>query len=369
MSKFVSWVKGVATTQQWVDEALADVGEAAIAGVCSLRAKYPNALRGGGILTPVLDRICYENSQPLPPPPPEPQFQGGQCPGVMYRMRYYSLAAGANNDYGQLYVPSGASLNTDTAQYPGRVLSWYLECEGNTYTNIEEFKSTGKMFTSAYTFYFSCNDGSFTQIFSRTNNWGIQPVDFVRADGQPDTCGDPAPPEIPDPALDPDDLTDTVTVCATPADPSDQRCSDVVIEYEPTLDDNGDQCFTVEGKRYCFTPDGVVADEPGDSEGEPVDPPVEEPGDEEEDEIENLVAIKVSISLIPANETVLQSGQNLTKIYAGWVVFKEGNYHHPRQFIDFEENIFYAPENANGYVVYLKPGYTGTVTKVVESTN
>jgi len=224
-----------------------------------------------------------------------------------------------------------------------------------------------------YRFRFFCRGGSTERTFSRINNWGIEPVDFVRVDGQPDTCGNPTPTTLPDPPIEPSDFSRDVVVCATPADATDQRCNDITIDFEPTLDDNGGQCFTIEGQKYCFTPDGV------EKQDDPVAPTDETPSpdeleptegdetDEQEEEDETIEYVTTKVTTLPrAGKSVWHVGTGNNDYFAGYfnwtTVTSAGTYRHPTIPIRKELQIFKKPQGATGYVAYAVNGAQIKVT-------
>jgi len=388
---FIDWVKGQVSTSELVNAGLNVLGTAAVNGACTLRSKYPNRFLSGGVLDPVMDRICDANGFGVSPTKTV-TVPGGQCP-VTYDVRAsckvvsrsINSSCGNGPFYEYIYPSVDTTGKSPIIQGPISALQfvysggdpkrsgcgtvtglgkWEMDLQITDSEGVKTYKTTLYRFNP-----FSNATTTFSgSIYLEYDTITEESFVFTRDDGQPDDCGELT--ELPPDAVeDPADFTVTVPVCGTPDDPDDQRCVDVDIVFEPELDENGEQCFTVGGDRYCFTPDGPVKKEPSDEAPGTDEPTVEEPAEDEEEAVENLQAIKVDILAVPANESSVVSGDTLTKIYPGWVIFKEGSYHYPRQFIDFRKNIFPAPANANGFIVYLKPGYTGTITKVVKETS
>ena len=118
------------------------------------------------------------------PPPP---FTGGQGEGVQYQMRYYSLKAENNNNYDPL-VRNGVFTRTTTF-FIGAVTGYQLFDPQGSPISFGAYKQNGKAYTEEYKLAIYHNNGEDTYIINFYANWGIEPIGFIRADGQPDTDG------------------------------------------------------------------------------------------------------------------------------------------------------------------------------------
>lgn len=131
--------------------------------VSRLGPTAPDITAASGFLRRI---VCDEPGPDAPPPP----FQGGQCPGVPYNVRAVN--------------PQGNTTTLVLARGPFSKLQLESTSGGNTALVYSAFDfSTGQPFTDR------------RQLLS--GSWTNPTV--VRADGQPDDCGDPDPdiPEFP----------------------------------------------------------------------------------------------------------------------------------------------------------------------------
>jgi hypothetical protein len=384
MGIFIEWVKGARSTYEVVDEVLADAGEAVIEGACFLRNKYPNALGGGGILRPVMDRLCSENGHtaPLPPSAYVP-FQGGQCCDVRYFF-----------DFGISYKFCSGSTRTASYEIPGavgRILGGVIKpkpgnsnrtsigveiekCDGSIqYIQVEDRPSKLVQSNDCPSAGGSATNGD---IIESTFSYSIN---NLTAEGGADirACGDPPGEVPPDPTIDETDFRVPVEICGTPADAQNPRCVTVDIDFDPFLDENGNQCFTIEGQKYCFTPDGV---EKQDDETTPTDetpaPDELEPSEgdeteEQEEEDENIKYVTTQVTTLPrAGKSVWHSGTGNNDYFAGYfnwtTTTSTGVYRHPTIPIRKELQIYQKPEDATGYVAYAVNGAKIKVTKYTQ---
>jgi hypothetical protein len=362
MARVVDWVNGNVSTAEVIDSTLADMADTAIERACSLRAKYPNLLRGGGMLTPVMDRLCDQNGYSLPPSPNPPPFTGGQCCGVMYQVEIKA----------QVRTSKGWAEVVNRPILEGAISDVRIErgAGGDPLYDYYVIDHHQNNCASPKT--------SYLQASYYTGEIYITDVSVGRTDGQPDNCGDPPSGGLPpDPAIDPDDFGRTVTICGTPNDAENQRCVDVNIDFDPFLDENGNQCFTIEGLKYCFTPDGV---EKQDDETTPTDetpaPDELEPteGDEteeQEEEDETIRYVTTEITTLPrSGKSVWHTGTGNNDYFAGYfnwtTTTSTGVYRHPTIPIRKELQIYQKPEDATGYVAYAVNGAKIKVTKYVQ---
>lgn len=396
----INWVNGINSYADTVNGVLGQVGEAAISGVCFVRNKYPNALTRGGVLQPVLDRLCTDNGHPASVSPVS-VFAGGQSPGVAYyvyactKADVYTIGSsgqeGAKNatihpsvnyNYNQLIGPITEVSFFSSGGCPdprfvnGRVCDY-----GQFNLSIRIVASNGTFTREMINYKTACFQGPIGE-YSNTSYVNYNSLELVdvyayRVDGQPDTGGDRVS-LPPDPPLDPSDFSDTVQICGTPNDAEDQRCVDVQIDFDPFLDENGNQCFTMDGAKYCFTPDGVEKqDEPADQE-EPtspdeLEPTTEEDAEESSEEDENIVYVTTEITTLPfSGKSVFHTGAGNNDYFAGYFNWttstSTGIYKHPSIPIRKQLQIYVKPEEATGYTTYTVNGAKIKVIKYKKPT-
>lgn len=98
-----------------------------------------------------------------------------------------------------------------------------------------------------------------------------------------------------------------------------------------------------------------------DSEEQP------EAEDDEVEDIEKLAFVKLELTTIPLNAKTFSGGANSPPTFrAGWFEFKAVTYYYPREFIDFQRNIFVAPEGATGFAYKVNEGYKAVATIVTK---
>lgn len=372
MSLFVEWVKGARSTYSVVDEVLADAGEAVIETACSIRAKYPKALRGGGMLRPFMDRLCSENSYALPTAPSVSTFPGLQCCDYTYRVDFEYSVEDCRGEIitGDIITNiAGRILGVELRPKPTQGLTVgivFEDCNGNPGYAISRSDNQTRIVNRA-----SCPpstaSGAFLFWIGETFRYSLRSSSVVSPSGAGvGDCGNRDFPEPDDPPINQSDFTNTVQICGTPNDTSDQRCVDVQIDFEPTLDENGNQCFTVEGQKYCFTPDGVEKqDEPAIPEEPPspdeLEPTAEEDAEESSEEDENIVYVTTEITTLPfSGKSVFHTGTGNNDYFAGYfnwtTATSTGIYKHPSVPIRKQLQIYVKPEEATGYTTYTVNG-------------
>ena len=380
MGYIVEWVKGVRETNEVVDETLGNISEAVIEGACSLRAKYPKALRGGGILTPVMDRLCSENGHPIPDSPPARPWTGGQKAGRNYVVSWtqhltktpgctrINQSSGSQTLVGPI---SGVQIELIS---PNPIYNYGCYGLGN-----QDICSSNVLIAHGNNqkHYIYVNTGSWCAVGLRPMLSEVKITSVTRADGLPndsEDIGDTDQAEYPDdPAYNPDDGVRSVEICGTPADAEDQRCVTVDIDFDPFLDENGNQCFTIEGQKYCFTPDGVEKqdDEPTSPETpspDELDPAVEEDKEESSEEDESIVYVTTEITTLPSSgKSVFHSGTGNNDYFAGYFNWttstSSGVYRYPSVPIRKQMQIYFKPEEATGYSTYTVNGAKIKVVK------
>jgi len=123
-----------------------------------------------------------------------PKFEGGQCPGVRYKLQYWNLKAVGNNSYNPLYRNPSNTIYTDSYIFKYPIVDIELTYKGNV-ISYEEYKRNGKKYTQAYNLrvYVYLNENNprfFLKAYGFLNSWGIEPKGFIPLDPEPDNCTD-----------------------------------------------------------------------------------------------------------------------------------------------------------------------------------
>lgn len=175
--------------------------------LCLWLATQENLYRIGSRLVPLLEvgselygagYRLFCNREPPPFTPPEPEFTGGQCPGVQYDIQInYSYTAGGGatiNTYvqGTVYGPVYAGGVTITQTGPG---TWAMKyyCGQPPGPEFASLGTTGSLATA-------------NEIKASATLQVLRRHDYA-----PDTCGDPPPPPVPDPSPSTNDIDVTYT--------------------------------------------------------------------------------------------------------------------------------------------------------------
>lgn len=358
---------------------------------CSLHQNHPawtvaREFSDLSIILRAIDQMCEDGGTYVPPPAPQPPFEGGQCCDATYDVFVPYIIRRCFNNQISLQDANGGVRVT------GKVLGVrfdYIAGSTNSYAIIvdtelcngsrQENFVVQRFGELALEPCFTNNNqtpGAFRD--SRTaSEFFIDRV--VRVDGQPDNCGS-LPPEYPD-EPDPTDpeLTSTVTVTNINNETYDydvtvNRDTNNTINFPPTIVVNDVTItmditgITVINNNNTQKPSGGGSG--GVAEEEPVEPQDEnagkellvQPGTIEED-VPDIYAVIVDITNIPVNAKVSSGFGAPDKIFPGWLEFKVGSDYLPRQFIDFENSYFFAPEDATGYAITILTGYSASIFK------
>lgn len=320
------------------------------------------------IVTRTLNNFCSDF--PAPPPPPPPPFTGGQCAGVQYT-----------------FIPTILNLNSSQTEPQERSIN-LITVVGRV--DRVDYTTTSSNQIIDFEIYLNDNPSPVIARWNLGSNNVIvgEPLsyEFVKKDGTPDVCGDPPSPGYPPTAPPTDnDLTSTVNITNNAGDSYDysvtiNRDTTGTIVFPPTMSVNTiGVTIDIGGVTISNTTNknsgggnggegGAVAPEPVAKEPELVEelkepeevpPPVT---------VEKLVAIIVSLAAIPVNADVVDGRGAPDVYYAGWVTFKNGATYYERQFINFNNQRFQAPEENDGYAVTYKPGFQGQITEITEET-
>lgn len=344
-----------------------EIAGAAVSAYCAIAYDNPFAVFwNNNVTSPIikrtLDKIC---SQPTPEPEPPP-FSGGQCEGIRYRVgfewRYGTnpMAEGYRDVYG---VVEGIGVE---------------EYQGGWRVCIYAGNAQGAQGV--------CYSLNFNPI--PTNNYNSEAITSVTPlDGAVDDCGDPEGGGYPDqPPPDVSITNTTVSITNTQGDTNEYSVTinnDITgyVRFPPIINVSGVSVgidatgieigeFNItknsggggSGSDINLTGDGAGGSDVATEESDPI-----ETEEGYEKTVDNLIAIKIDITSIPSNASISSGHGAARVIYPGWVIFKNGEYHYERKYINFDKNYFEAPAQSDGYAVTIKPGYIAAVTEVVEA--
>lgn len=183
------------------------VGGAVKSGLCRYLRLGDNANRFFNELSPVdlpnfnrywRLRLCDEN--PADIPPTAPPFQGGQCSAFYYMIVDYNKFT-----FNQGCVAIAETRSSQPIAYTGPIQSAIAACTGGEDIACEQGKHNQVQVVD--------NNGPATVLGlgDTTCTRIVTGIRFVRADGQPDTCGDP--PILPPPPFPPEG--DTIDIDVT----------------------------------------------------------------------------------------------------------------------------------------------------------
>ena len=357
---------------------------------CGLWQNFPdqitkNSSLGASFARGFMNSACADQTLP---PPPSIEFDGGQCPGESYKVRYRKaqIVGGNLQIFGNFESPISGGAE-DEAPFSNLRLF---------YDNIEQFS----FIQGRKGFATSSNNVTRAEIdtsmrtghvlFIAGGTPGLCLFDFVRVDGGTE-CGDD-PPAYPPTSPTANDYTTTVNI-----NTEDTGVIEVPITFAPTLFsfpmnfdvgginvrlDIGGISFNFGGRDAndipLPLPDGqehpfpAPNDNPNESFNPiPLPPPntddfdedVKDPMDPKEEDVgDELRFVRVTITGLPANAKE-QFGDGAPNVfYCGWFEFQSDSFNFPRRPIHFTQCIFDAPEGATGYAYTLYEGFTGFAT-------
>lgn len=348
-----------------------EIAEAAKQAYCTLYYGSPFAvIYNNTVTSPIVNKAMSKLCGAPPPTLPPPPFSGGQCEGVQYE-----VSVEWRQNEGNLIETTRIVWGTVKGFEPEEFQTGWRMC----------IKAGGQFDPGVS----NCNSVSFVNGSDNPFS-AYQITGVVRVDGQPDDCGDPPSewyPEIPPPT----DIDITSTVSITNID-------NQTTEYNVSVNRDGDQyirfpaVLNVSGVSVGIDVTGISVGEinigrrsgggggasrdNGDSitqeeDGEGADVeteklPEEEVGDSKEETVDKLVALEVYMTLVPGNAKTVTGRGAPDLIYGGWIEFQKDGLNYPRQFIDFRNSYYPAPDKATGYAITVKDGYRANVVKVVE---
>lgn len=354
--------------------------------ICSLYENHPTWVVNQNSPTAPFGRAIMNSlCAGFPPPPPlvPPPFEGGQCPGTVYKLRYYTLQPINGSGSNGLEIPPNPVLFTLSGTFPNGVSTYTFKHDGQ-FKTVAQYMTESVSFSDPLEYFFFDIEGVQSRTLSLTLDWGFVPVRFEPADGSADLCGNPPPQWEPEPPPTIIDLTSTTTITL-----ENNETLDLDITIQPSEDgrarfpnvvniNNTDISIDIRGAIITNNYSGG-GNSGGDGDTEFRNPEPEVTSDDtveipvpvippppEEDGIAKLVGLKVELINRPSNADIV-SGRGAPDIYYfGWVEFKLGDYLFPRTFLNFEKNVLVAPEGADGYAITFKEGYTGSVTKIIQ---
>lgn len=356
------------------------ITEAARGFACGIYKAQPAALVEtpiSNVLKLAWDGLCANDPIGLPPAPSRP-FNGGQCVGVKYRINISYQFNGDSNTYGEDHFVwgevQGVVVVFDGSQ-PGFQNHIEVLCRGN----VGSFPTPGPL---------TWHRGFNTFRDAPQRIW-ISSV--VRADNQPDNCGDlpmsypPSPPPPQDGYTSQpvkivyNDGTDfNVTFNLRPPTSSGGTTPPPICMRVVSGDDVFEVCFPPDSTPQLVDSGNNVERMLRDLQEElkefreeyerdkspfaPEDDPTlsPKPLDGEgggEDDAPGIAWLVVTLTELP------QSAQYGTPplFTAGWVTFRIGEGYTEKQAINFERNVYKAPEGANGYGVTFTNKSKGVV--------
>lgn len=406
-----------------------DIANAAAEKICGLYGKSPSSLVrmipfGSGAIDNsrgVFDDLCAPNQLP---PAPTPQFSGGQCDAVPYRVKLAfrtqrganipdcelveeSILAERNFAYGpvsDIHLEVGAVLPGTCQIFAYREV--WCTCRGTGPTGprpLGRYQITGS---------------------GANNILAITSIALERADGQPDICGNPAP-SYPPPSADPGDFEGDKTIVIAPGVQVTvpvkivPTFAPVVGIFRPEFNVNvGGINVNISPGGFTFSPtveispnDPYPYDDPRTVKppSVPIKPPSSGSGTEcdlsevltelhkiydevyrccdrdaphsppesqkvasreylmEDSMFQSLPArtFQVTVDLLthPNQEKVQFSRIGPNVIYAGWFWFSAGNHFSERMPVDAEFKVYSPPDRiTDSFACTLYKGYTARVT-------
>ena len=366
-------------TAQFIEEATVQVRGFA----CGLWNLYPRFITetsfgGSQFIRGAMNYLCTPNV----PPPPESPFTGGQCSGDRYLISTtYKYTLGAD--------PTELSETVGLVGAPGIL---------GAITSIEAVPPGGTG-SSVITITFQDGTQTTTRIINAPSNGVIVldsfTYDVSRADGQPDTCGNP-PAEYPDVVVNINDFSDTLTFNAL-----DGGTIDVDIEYlagdvhypmqfsfgginvtlnfggvyfnfggvdsngNPRPESNGDRLPLPVPRDNQGGEEFVTPERPPNTEEQTEEVQPELPSDSQEVDI-TLVWVILTITQTPVNVKT-QSGDGAPDVfYCGWFEWLVDGRVMPRQPVHFLNNVFKKPAGATGYAYTLYNGFNGQAVQYIQ---
>lgn len=348
---------------------------------CILWNNFPDQITQNQSLGASFARGVMTAACSTSPPPPSPPFIGGQCPGVQY-IAYGTYTPQPAPQFGEGKYTSGVwNTESNFNQILFGAIEGLSYVAGNNVWGV--IGSSGSGFTWCQT---TGNFGNTYSLDASVQN--VQITSVVRADGQPDNCGDPVS-EYPPTAPTVNDYSTTITI-----NQDDGTSLTFPVVYAP-VDFNFPLNFDLGGIKITFDLGGIDFNfnetnnfgdtiNLNDGQEAPLPPPaddrtryfpspiIRQPNDQDYDtetKTENdpkeeevgveIEFVQVTLTTVPTNAKI-QDGDTAPRIvYAGWFEWQAEGFNFPRSPIHFDQNIFRKPEGATGYAYTLKKGVLG----------
>lgn len=376
---------------------------------CDLYSRFPKwAVGNVAIDSPAwqfaqgaADSICAGSPTYVPPALPAPQFNGGQCECVSYRVN-------VRRDF------DDGTFTTSFVNLTGKIRG----------ADTSDRDSLGRRLYAIR--HQTCVNGvpsDATSYFGTVpvNGTGWSITSIVRNDSLPDDCGNPPPDYPPSLSGSPTEAERTPDIVVPDSGgnsfnipvflPPDEL---IGLDFNVKVDvggitfnfDAGGVTFEPGNKNsgdgspgsFDRLPEGIdipglddiknntdripeiedKLDEQAERERErerkpPDDPDYEEdekePGENSEDGVEGMKWLIVELTKLPPKGYTITKSNGQIVAYAGWVEFRVKGKGLPRQQLNYPINIFPAPESADGYSVTFTKGSEGKVTVIKERAN
>lgn len=378
---------------------VAKVADAAANFACGLYRDFPGAL-----INPVpiplrdvgsgfMDSLCGKRETGLPPSP-NPKHTGGQCSCVSYTVTFTRTVTNSNGS---------TTTSTSSATYPGE---------------IKGLQKLGRPGDPGFYDWRMLAGNALCPVnalaFGRTaENVTFAITSVVRADGLPDTCGNP-PKGFPDATIPPSRTTGNVTIVKN--DGTDIIIPVIYAPITPTLNVTPRFNFDLGGIQVSFDAGGVTINNANESSDpinrdngqgnlgdnitnlgdtinniggditnlgdtvnnindvvndiketpcecpefnpdEVVPDPKGEDDPKEENDDPTIESVEVEITRRPSNARVQSGGASPDVIYAGWFEWKRGDFCFPREPIHFDKSIYKNLVGADGFAYTVYEGF------------
>ena len=367
--------------------------------VCRVWRRFPDQITGSNSLAGsfprgYLNSLCRD--QPLPELPPSPEFEGGQCEGVLYEVDIRIQQTDSRT-----CVPRPSVMRTITLGGAITGLSSFISGTFSTTTNCGGFTEAQ---TGNRVWRLNNSQGEFVQFIQGVgipeagNDDPLFQVEIVavrRVDGLIDNCGEPQR-IFPQTNPTQEDLTDVVSIPSPDGVPLSFPISIDVGNITFPLNVNlGGVALNVNlaGIEINFggrgldgiplpLPDGGIHPLPIPIDVQPDRSPCPrlpspdsdsftETGMDEAESMDIDVGDTLRFVFLDIANTHTNirsdSGNGAPDLFPlGWFEFRANDRYFPRGKINFKRNVFAAPEGATGFAYTLVGGILGAITLVTE---
>lgn len=333
------------------------LNEPIMSTLCNIWAKYPKSVLLNPYARGFGRAMCSRAGKPVPPIA-TPPFTGGQCSGTFYDVRVFFTRPGSNGapTPAVMFVPNrrGKISSVKFVPIPEGSTTYYLQIFYEPLSGTNPYLGIVPGFQGS-----------------------IPTIDAIQVTPVPpatDNCGNIPPEYPPDPVRDPSDFTKNYTYNIY-----NQGGNKIeIVNGNLKFDINSDFTFPITvdvgGIEFNIDYDGI---------SQPPPPPRPKPKpsgngnpytiDKEPDKTatkktfaDTLVYVYLDITTKPANAKSQWGAGAPDVFYCGWFEFLINNQAVNRQPVHFENNVFIAPENANGYAYTLYVGFQGKATSYIK---